>query len=150
MISPWMGDRNTLQNGGSVVTLRFGGLFRRELDALGPCVPGTCTDRLVLERQWMSSGEEAPDTLRGLALSFRTKFPWVGGSVAISIWGTYTALLVSQLFQWCGRVSLMIRHFKPKREWSALGWVTATRYKSNMVKYIFYRICSVLFLYIRY
>ena len=37
MISPWMGDRYTLQNGGSVVTLRFGGLLRRELDALGPC-----------------------------------------------------------------------------------------------------------------
>ena len=32
-----MGDRNTLQNGGSEVTLRFGDLLRRELDAVGPC-----------------------------------------------------------------------------------------------------------------
>ena len=59
-----MGDRNTLQNGGSVVTPRFGGPLHRELDALGPCVPGT--DGFVRGRRWMSSGEEAPDTRRGL------------------------------------------------------------------------------------
>ena len=37
MICPGMSDRNTLQNGGSVVTLLFGGLLHRELDTLGPC-----------------------------------------------------------------------------------------------------------------
>ena len=70
MISPWMGDRNTLQNGGSVVTLMFGRLLHRELDALGPCVPGT--DGFVRGRRWMSSGEEAPNTRRELTLSFGT------------------------------------------------------------------------------
>ena len=73
MISPWMGDRFTLQNGGSGGILRFGGLLHRELDALGPCVPGT--DGFVRGRRWMSLGEEAPDTQRGLTLSFGTKLP---------------------------------------------------------------------------
>jgi hypothetical protein len=30
---------------------------------------------------------------------------------------------------WCGRVSLLITQVKLQRAWSALGWVTATRYK---------------------
>ena len=31
----------------------------------------------------------------------------------------------------CSKVSFMIMHVKPKRAWSALGWVTATRYMYN-------------------
>ena len=56
--NPWMAQR-------------FGGLLHRELDALGPCVPGT--DGFVRGRRWMSLGEEAPDTPRGLTLSFPEK-----------------------------------------------------------------------------
>ena len=49
----------------------------------GHWVPGM--DGFVWGRRWMSSGEEAPDTRRGLALSFGAKLPREGGSVAISI-----------------------------------------------------------------
>ena len=34
MISPWMGDLNTLKASGSVVTLRFGGLLHQEIEVL--------------------------------------------------------------------------------------------------------------------
>ena len=65
MISPWMGDCNTLQNGGSVVTLRFVGQLQSWM--LWGLVPGT--DRFVRGRRWRSSGEEAPDIWRWLTLT---------------------------------------------------------------------------------
>ena len=104
-----MGDRNTLQNlVAVVVTIRFGGLLRGELEALhghkgyGWVCPWMTVGvvrcqygRICLGQRWMLSFEEAPGSQRELVLSFVPKLPWVGGSVGVSIIETYTASLVS-------------------------------------------------------
>ena len=90
--------------GGSVVTPRFGGLLHGELVSLHMhrgyrrvCpwtmvgVVGCGYGWVCLRRRWLvSSGEEVPGSPRELMLSFGRKLPWEGGSVADSIWGTYT------------------------------------------------------------
>ena len=53
----------------------------------------------------MSCSEEAPGAQRESIISFGMKLPSDGGSVAISMQGSYTALLVSLLYKSCDHAS---------------------------------------------
>ena len=135
MISPWMGDHHRLQNwwqrSDSDVWLPAS--WRAWISAYAQGLrTGLSWTMVLCQRRWrVWSGEEVPGSPRKPMVSFGTKLPWEGGSVADSIWGTmrnlYCLLVISY-----GRVSLMIMHVKAKQAWSPVESVAATCYSLYM------------------